>query len=66
MNDDWKNKPHWTLRFSEGGMWEVVGPDGNVKRQVGIGECALTVYLEMNQPPRFSTEGIYLAMANRS
>ena len=58
MSDDWKDKPHWVLRFSEMGNWELVGPDGAVKSIDGLGQRRLAVNLEMQNVPLFDMHGI--------
>ena len=58
MSDDWKDKPHWVLRFTHLGKWELTGPDGGVKHIDGMGQQALVVSLEMENIPRFSQSGI--------
>ncbi len=58
MNDEWKDKPHWVLRFNEIGMWELTGPDGEAKHIKGLAERDLTVRLNYLSVPEFSMDGI--------
>ncbi len=60
MIDNWKDKPHWALRFNEIGMWELVGPDGVVKHIDGLGQRSLTVRLDYVSVPEFSMDGILI------
>ena len=57
---DWKDKPHWVLRFGESNKWELTGPDGEVKTQSvrGLGERSLTVNVSHDDLPKFSLGGI--------
>ncbi len=62
MSEDWKDKPHWTLRFNDLGTWEIVTPDGSIVtwEEKGVGVQSLNLHLEMGNLPRFEAGGILL------
>ena len=61
MSDDWKDKPHWVLRFNESGMWQLVGPDGEIKHISGLAQRRLTVDLDYMDVPKFDMSGLLYA-----
>ena len=65
MIDDWKYKPHWVLRFDESGMWELIGPDGELKHISGLCERHLTVDLDSMGMPEFDMKGIFYTKSPR-
>ncbi len=57
MNDKWKDKPHWTIRFNDCGSWEIVTPDGDTLATKGMGVHTIDLHLEMGNLPRFEVCG---------
>ncbi len=55
---DWKDQPHWVLRFPAHGSWELADPDGNVRNTEWMGERALTVTVSYDDIAKFTIEGI--------
>ncbi len=58
MNDGWRDKPHWVLRFPDYGGWELTGPDGEVKSTGWMGDRAFTVKVSYNDIAEFEAKGV--------